>query len=277
MFQPASFNSMNHENVFNRIRQTLIGFNTVTLAVRGEWHRNGLFLIFLSVVLEDRPSRIHSKVHAFLVDRPTWRLLEPEPFLAVATTATSLIITFSTILVKYRHRNRIHTTTTTCNRFKNPFKNVNFIIVFLTLTYTLLQTFFFDIKRFPLLLFPRFSLGLMVTPMLCLFLLGNQTIKKYAVKRIFSFLPCRLERWHSQGNVIQSQNNTRTTDSQNSQRIVHEHIQMEPMEIQTNVGNERRSKWEHALLTGRNITIHVTENKEEQSTSLDNMNIENIE
>ena len=36
VFQPASFNNMNHEQVFKRIRFFLLGCNTVNLAVRGE-------------------------------------------------------------------------------------------------------------------------------------------------------------------------------------------------------------------------------------------------
>ena len=36
MFQPASFNNMNHEQVFKIIRFVLVGGNTVNLAVRGE-------------------------------------------------------------------------------------------------------------------------------------------------------------------------------------------------------------------------------------------------
>ena len=110
-------------------------------------------------------SRIHSKLNAFFVDQPVWEQ-------TLATISVALIITASTMLVRYKLRNRINTTTTTTShRFENPFKNVNLIII--TLTYNMLQKMFFDIERFPLLMFPRFSVGLYITPMLGLFLLGN--------------------------------------------------------------------------------------------------------
>ena len=279
MFQPASFNSMNHENVFNIVRRAMIGFITVTLAIRGESGYNGMFLIFsiLLVVREDHPRRIHSTLHAFLVDQPNWELLEPVPFLAIATTTVSLIISFSTILVKLRLRNGVNTTTTTSHRFKNPLKNMNFIIVILSLTYTLLQIFFFDIKTYPLLLFPRFSLGLAITPMLGLFFLGNPTIQEYALKRIFSLLPFCLEEWHSQRNVIQIQNNSRTSDSQNRPRIGNEQIQMKPIEMKTNFDYKQRNRGKQVMFSQRNMTINEEGNKKRNYTVPENMYIDNME
>jgi hypothetical protein len=235
------------------------------------------FKLVLTVVREDHPRRIHSKLHAFLVNQPQWELLEPEPLLAVATTAVSLIITFSSILVKLRMRNNTNTTTTTSHRFKNPFKKMNFIIVILTMTYTMFQTLFFDIKTFHLLLFPRFSMGLVVTPMLGLFLLGNPTIQEYALKRLFSLLPFCLESCYSQRNVIQIQNNSRTPDIQNSPTVVTEQIQLKPIEMKTKFGYKQRNRSNHVLFSQGNITINVEEKKKENNEVTDNIFIENIE
>ena len=113
--------------------------------------------------------------------------MEPDPSLTIATMVVALVITFSTILVRYKVMTRISKKTTS-QWFKNPFKNVNIIIIKISLSYTMLQKMFFDIKRFPLLMFPLFSVGLYMTPMLWLFLIGNPSIQKHAVKSILSSL-----------------------------------------------------------------------------------------
>ena len=204
---------------------------------------NGVLLMLpISTVVLGPPGRIHSTLHAFLVDQTLWEQMEPDPTLTIGTITISLVITFSTILVKYKLRNKISPTTTTSHRFENPFKNVNFIIIIFSLTYTILQKMFFDFDILPLLMFPRFYVGLYVTPMLGMFLLGNPAIQEHAVKSILSLIPTCLEQWTSQGNIVQIQNGPTNPNNQICPSTVNENIYKTPREMETKFGEDQSKK-----------------------------------
>ena len=236
-----------------------------------------LILLTLSALLGP-PSRIHSKLHAFLVDQPLWEEMEPDPTLTVATIIVVLIITFSTILVRYKLRNRIGTaTTTTSNRFENPFKNVNFIIIIINLTYTMLQKMFFDIERFPLLMFPRFSVGLYITPVLGLFLLGNPAIQEHAVKSILSFLPSCFEGWTSPENVIQIQNYPANSNNLFFQTTLNGEILRKQREMDNRLDQTESNEINYSKFTGHNVVVHGEESKINSKISTNHMEVEDIE
>ena len=204
--------------------------------------------------------------------------MEPDPTLAIATITLALLMIFSTVFVRYKLRNRISTTTTTTShRFENPFKNVNVIIIIISLTYTMLQKLFFDIERFPLLMFPRFSMGLYITPMLGLFLIGNPAIQEHAVKSILSLIPSCLEKWTSQGNSIQVQNIPENPNNLIYQITLREDIHRKPSEMETRFGQNQSNETNYNKFTRNDLKVHGEERKMNSETNTNHVKFDDKE
>ena len=110
-------------------------------------------------------------------------------------------------------------------------------------------------------MFPRFSMGLYMTPMLGLFLLGNPAIQEHAVKSILSLIPSCLEKWTSQGNTIQNSNDPENPNILICSITVSDDIQSKPKEMETRFGQNQSNETNYSKFTRNNKIVHGEESK----------------
>ena len=122
------------------------------------------------------PAEIKPNLHAYLVDQDMWETMEPNYKIIFSILFLSFLITISLVVVRYKTRHNTVTTTTE-GKYKNPLRNISFVILVVIVVFTTMQWIFFQNTYS---IFPRFSLGCNTTVMLFVLLTGNPASRKYA-------------------------------------------------------------------------------------------------
>ena len=120
-------------------------------------------------------------------------------------------------------------------------------------------------------MFPRFSVGLYMTLILGLFLLGNPAIQDHAVKSILSLIPSCLDKWTSQGNAMQIQNGPKNPNIPIYSITMSNDIQRKPREMETRFGQNRSNETDFRKFTRNGVKVHGEESKTIRETTTNHM------
>ena len=185
--QPASFNNMDHEKVYKRNTSVgVIVFAVILLSIGNNLCVVGRkvpcrpFLRFLQTTNKtfpgySNPAKVKPNLHAYLVDQDMWEAMEPNYRIILSTAFFSVVNITSLVVVRHKTKSNA-VITTTQGKYKNPIKNISFVILVVVIVYTALQLIFFKNTS---IVFPRFSVGFCTTVILLFLLTGNPATRQY--------------------------------------------------------------------------------------------------
>ena len=175
---------MNHELVYKISVFLMLLINVGYWVVRGDLTPTSVQL-FSGLFQPGYTSSTHVILRAYLTS-DDWRASKLPIRYLVGVLILLVLLIIAIIVVRLKTK---PPSTSPASKFKNPFKNLNVIIVAVILVYTLLQVFAWGFWTSSSFLFPRFSLGFPPTLILASFLLANPEARTHALRRVRRLSP----------------------------------------------------------------------------------------